>query len=544
MTTDDDRTDSSSVPANSLVLLLTDESEIERLVLNIRDDCAVGYDQISGRFLKQNREKLIPAITFICNLSIETGVFPDIYKKSVITPIHKSGDRDSVENYRPISLLPIMSKILEKLMNKRLVDYLNSNNLLSSCQYGFRLGRSTDDAVHELTDFVARRLDAKNKTISVFLDLAKAFDTVSVTILLDRLERIGVRGVAHQLFSSYLKNRTQVVKIGQITSSELPVTYGVPQGSVLGPTLFLVYINQLCETQLRNGKLIAFADDTALLFHASNWCEAYQYAQEGLNKVSNWLSRNSLALNVSKTKYLTFSIDRRGQPSDHKLISHSNICYSKTHCSCPQLTHSDTIKYLGVIVDSHLNFYAHLDLVTSRVRKLIYVFKTLRHLADLKILRMVYQSLCQSILCYCISAWGGASKTHLLKLERAQRAILKIAAFLPRLYPTTAVYDFWKVLTVRQLFIVSVVLRKHSLITYDPLLAINRRRRGRVCYNLSFNTAFAHRFFCFLGSYLYNKLNNILSLYHLPKHSCKTKLTLWLCNLDYVSTEDFIVVMK
>lgn len=535
---------SASVPINSLVLFPTDEAEIEVLVMNLKDSCAVGHDQISGRLLKLHREMLVPAITFICNLSIKTGVFPEIYKKSIIAPIHKGGDRNSVENYRPISLLPVISKILERVINKRLTDFLERNNLLSPSQFGFRTGRSTDDAVLELTEFVARSLDDGDKVMGIFLDLAKAFDTVSVSALLDRLESIGVRGLSHQLFVSYLSNRFQAVKIDKWTSFELPVTYGVPQGSVLGPTLFLIYVNQLCEKKLRNGKLIAFADDTVLLFRASDWCEAFRCAQEGLNQVSDWLSNNSLALNGIKTKYMTFSIDSRGQPTGLKLILHANTCLNQLHCCCPDLVLTDTVKYLGVMLDSNLNFRHHLELVTGRIRKLLFVFKTLRHLTDHKILKLVYLSLCQSLLGYCISSWGGAHKTHLLRLERAQRAVLKVAAFLPFLFPTTELYNFWKVLTVRQLFILSVVLRKHSLLMFDPHLTSHRRRKGAVCTTLLFSTRFAQRFFCFLGNFLYNRLNTTLNIYPLTKHTCKKKLTLWLLDLNYENTEKLITVIK
>ncbi|CAG9121615.1 unnamed protein product [Plutella xylostella] len=219
-------------------------------------------------------------------MCFKNGVFPDLFKKSLIHPIHKGGNRDVVGNYRPISVLPALSKILEKLMNSRLTNYLEKENLISNSQFGFRAGRSTEDAVSSLTEYIVDLLDNKRKCIGIFLDLAKAFDTVSIPILLSKMENIGIRGQSLEIFSDYLTNRTQRVKIGNLTSSDLPVTFGVPQGSVLGPSLFLIYINELCLHTPVNGRIFSFADDTALVYEGETWMEARNNAETGLQKVN------------------------------------------------------------------------------------------------------------------------------------------------------------------------------------------------------------------------------------------------------------------
>lgn len=527
----------------SFGLLDTDEAEIESIITSLKNNCAKGWDGIPSSILKQYKNILIPPITHVCRLSLSAGVFPDAFKKAVIKPIYKAGDRSLISNYRPISLLPSLSKVLERIMNKRLMNYLEVNNLLSPHQYGFRAERSTASAVHGLTEFIVGGLDEGRKCLSVFLDLAKAFDTVSIPLLLQKLEHLGIRGLSLNLFRSYLTNRSQLVKIDNHISNDLPVLYGIPQGSILGPSLFLVFINDLCNMQLNNGKIVSFADDTALIFEAPTLEELFINAQNGLNSILRWLGHNLLTINADKTKYMLFSI-RNTLSQHHNLNLTAHTCnFDPILCTCPVLENVSTIKYLGINLDQNLNFKTHINLLSTRTRKLVYIFKNLRHIADQKILKVTYYALCQSILTYCITIWGGAHKTTLKKLEVAQRTILKVSTFRPYLFSTSKLYEECKVLSVRQLFIASTVLRKHSLLTYDPNFSQNQRRHDLVCTGKIFKTSFAKRFFVFLGSYLYNKCNGVNKIYALNRYNCKNKVTDWLLNLNYEDTEDLFDVI-
>ncbi|XP_062529771.1 uncharacterized protein LOC134200606 [Bombyx mori] len=264
----------------SFVLLNTDSNEVSRMIAGLKSKCSVGWDNISNDLLKQHCHLLATPLTYIFNLCLSNGTFPSCLKKAVIIPIHKSGERDKVQNYRPISIFPSISKLLERLINTRLVRYLESNSLLSNSQFGFRTGKSTDNAVYELVDYIVQNLDKGNKTLGLFLDLAKAFDTVSIPILTKKLEKIGIRGVQLKLFNDYLTDRYQCVKFDNYFSRDIPVTYGVPQGSILGPVLFLIYINDLLELNSVRGKIISYADDTVLLFSAGTWDSVFREAQE------------------------------------------------------------------------------------------------------------------------------------------------------------------------------------------------------------------------------------------------------------------------
>ena len=524
---------------HSFVFLDTDSREVETIIDSLRSDSASGIDGISSSFLQQYKSLIVPPFTFIINLCISKGVFPDLFKKALIHPIHKSGKRDRVNHYRPISVLPAMSKVLERIMNTRLKKFLEDNKLLSDAQYGFRNKKSTNDAVYELTETIVGALDKKMKCIAIFLDLAKAFDTVSIPRLISKLERIGVRGSQLNFFKSYLNGRTQRVRIGDFTSNERPVDYGVPQGSILGPTLFLVYVNAMCNLKLESGKLIAFADDTALIFTTNSWCKTFEVAQNGFNQVTDWLSENSLSLNVDKTKFLTFSNRRLLTFSDeHYIAAHIHTCSEHNSCSCARLSRMNSVKYLGVIIDYRLTFIDHIESLTNRVRKLIYLFKQLRSAAEPNTLKMVYFSLCQAVLGYCIGSWGGASRSHLIGLERAQRAVLKVCTFKHFRFPTQELYEYCQVLTVRQLFILQTILKVHSSCIPNPQSQVKRTciiQRKNICH-----TSLAQRFYYFLGSYLYNKANNFLSMERDSVHTCKQKLKSWLSSLSYNDTETLL----
>lgn len=527
---------------HSLVLHKTDTEEIRSLIFGLKSNSSVGRDNIPAEFLKKFHTLMVPLLTYICNLAIETSKFPKQLKLADVLPIYKSGSRDRVDNYRPISILPTLSKIMEKVLNKRLCTYLENNKLLSSSQFGFRSKLSTNDAVQAVTNFIVTNLDNNEKVIVIFLDLAKAFDTVPATLLLNKLEKLGVRDKQLALFKDYLTDRYQRVKIDEYYSSDLPINYGVPQGSVLGPTLFLTYINSLCELKMVNGRIVTFADDTALLFHAKTWTEVFNFAQIGFNRVLQWLTVNRLTLNVNKTKYIPFSIKKQSSSDLNSFSIKAHYCNTTNNiCSCPDLNKSDSIKYLGVVIDEHLNFNQHIDLLTSRLRKLIFVFKNLRHLANYKVIKIVYSSLCQSLMTYCITTWGGAPKTKMIQLERAQRAILKVSKSLPFIYPTNDLYRICEVLSVRRLFILQTVLEKHAKLQYDPNIE-KKRRKNNVCPSVGYNTQFSHKFFCFLGGYLYNKLNKKLSFYSLSTRESKNLIKHYLLNLDYNTTENLLTV--
>lgn len=528
--------------SNSFVLLNTDIDEVMGIINGLKDNCATGWDNIPNNILKTYKYFLAPPLTHIFQICLSEGIFPKLLKKSVVTPVFKAGDKNCVDNYRPISVLSGLSKILEKLINNRLIKYLEDNKLLSNNQFGFRPKRSTAQAVHKLTNYISTNLDNGMHTIGIFLDLAKAFDTISNSLLLHKLETIGIRGTQLLLFSDYLSNRLQCVKIGQQTSTELENSgFGIPQGSILGPTLFLIYINDLCSQSIHNGIIMSYADDTAILFSAKSKEEVYEHAQKGFNIVTNWLQNNLLTLNPDKTKYILFSM-RNTALSNINIYAHNCSTNADTACSCPTLVQAEQLKYLGVTIDSNLNFRKHIELLCTRMRKLIYIFKSLRNIADYKLIRQVYLALCQSVITYCITSWGGAAKSTLLPLERAQRAILKVATFRPFRFPTHELYKVCNVLTVRQLFILNIILHQHTALPFVPVPS-DKRRKDLVCTKPQTKHAFARRFYVFLGPFLYNKLNKLLDFYSVSCKKCSYLISEYLATLNYTDTEKLLEIL-
>ncbi|CAB3254600.1 unnamed protein product [Arctia plantaginis] len=531
-----------NINANSLVLLPTDESEVELIIRSLRKDAAVGWDAIPAHLLQKCSNTLVPIITHICNISMAEGIFPKSFKRAVVHPIFKGGDRDSVSNYRPISVLPALSKILEKLLNTRLTIFLQKNSILAPNQFGFRVGMSTEDAVASLVDEIVNSLENGQKCLSIFLDLTKAFDTVSVPHLLRNMEGMGIRGYALGIFKDYLSDRTQCVKIDDIVSSSEPLLFGVPQGSILGPTLFLLYINSLCTLSLPYSSIITYADDTAILVRGSDWPLMFARAECALSRVMQWLSNNLLTLNLKKTTYITFSKTAKTQPplETFNIRAHTCSTYTSTDtCNCPIILRSAHTKYLGVFVDSHISWKYQLSNVTARVRKMIYIFKKLRYTADFDTLKSVYYALCQSVLTYCISIWGGAVKSYLLPLERAQRAVLKVMTFRPIRYSTAQLYQECELLTVRQLFVLETICRKHIGLEYD--IEVTRKRRARkVCQAQSSRSALAARSFNVVSCHLYNVANEYCDIYPLTRSQCKKRVTTWLLSKSYEDTENLI----
>ncbi|CAG9106505.1 unnamed protein product [Plutella xylostella] len=467
---------------DSFYLSPTDPHEIGRHIRGLKTSSAPGLDGFNTRLIKEISQSVVTPLSRIFNLSIETGVFPTCWKLAAVVPIHKGGNKKEPSNYRPISLLSIFSKLLEKIVNKRLVNFLESNFLLSPNQFGFRQGKSTEDAIQRLVSGVSSALDKGDACIGVFLDLAKAFDTVSPLILLKKLESLGIRGVAYDWFKSYLADRRQCVKIGNHIADPEKNTFGVPQGSILGPTLFIAYINDITTQLSGNDKVdvVCYADDTALVFRGSSWPDAFNETQRGLNIVSKWLTNNLLTLNSIKTKYLCFHKTRASSPALVPALK-IHVCdgLADTDCGCSTIGNTTAIKYLGVMIDERLSFKDHVLTLSGKIRKVIYIMKLLRDAASKNVLLLVYQSLCQSLLSYCVTVWGGAAKTLIINLERAQRAVLKVMLKLKFRHPTHRLFVDVNLLTVRQLYIFRVLLAHHNTAS-NELSAQSHRRVPRL----------------------------------------------------------------
>lgn len=360
-------------------------------------------------------EEISPIIVKLFNLSVAKGVFPDCLKVGRVIPVHKSGDKKNTGNYRPISTLPILSKIFERLMSCRLYEYLNKNNLLCKHQFGFRTKSSTSDALIEFLDHAYASLDCGDIMLAVFLDFSKAFDTVNHAILIDKLEHVGVRGSNNDWFNSYLCNRKQFVEVGAAKSNLRNITVGVPQGSVLGPLLFLLYINDMSNSS-PEAQLVHFADDTTMFRSGNNFDTLVASINSQLVSVDEWLCVNRLSLNVSKTTYMVIS-NRDIPPLIDIRIR--GIQLVRSHCA----------KFLGVFIDDKLRFEDHIRSVHMKISRAVGIIRRILSLVPPDIILKLYYSLIYPHLTYGVAAWGKSGVTLLERIVGLQRRALKLLPF-------------------------------------------------------------------------------------------------------------------
>jgi hypothetical protein len=281
---------------NSIFLSPTNEQEIKAIIQSFPSKSSYGFDEVSMNLLKKTSLNILNPLTKIINLSLSTGVVPSKIKISKVCPIYKEGPEDVFGNYRPISLLTSFSKVFERIVFTRLNTYLIQNNILISSQYGFRTSYSTEMAIHDFYHKISDGIDDNNYVIGLFVDLKKAFDTVNHKVLLTKLNHYGIRGVALQWIENYLSNRQQYVSLNKTISDLKTVRCGVPQGSILGPLLFIIYINDIvnCSKLLY---MILYADDTNIIYTHKDLNTLITTVNCELNKLSSWFSANRLTLN-------------------------------------------------------------------------------------------------------------------------------------------------------------------------------------------------------------------------------------------------------
>ena len=398
----------------------TDPKEVADLIDNLDDKKSPGPNGIPVILLKKFKEFFSFWLAKLINLCFETGVFPDLLKFAKITPLHKKESKLDFHNYRPISLLSIYSKIFEKLIYSRVYAYLVKYNLISSKQFGFRSNHSCNHAIISLTEHVKKLLDDGHVVCGVFVDLEKAFDTVHHEILCDKLNAYGLRGKVNDLFKSYLSNRKQFVSLNGFESSTEDITCGVPQGSTLGPLLFLLYINdfRLCLTDASSGH---FADDTFIIYNSKKLKTIETVINHELKQVIKWLRLNKLSLNAGKTELIFFH-------SSSKKIDFSKVFINFNGI---RLNPVDFVKYLGMYIDKHLNWNQHIHELSKKLSQANGILSKLRYNAPIEVCIQVYYALFYSNLIYGCNAWGVTSEENIQAIEILQRKCVRILTFAP-----------------------------------------------------------------------------------------------------------------
>ena len=380
---------------------------------------ATGMDLISGRFLRDSANTTARVITHLVNLSINQGKFPSEFKRARVVPLHKKHSKTDAGNYRPVSILTTMSKVFERLVFEQVEDYLSSKKLIYEHQSGFRSAHSTETCLIDLFDCVKKNFSDGNLVGMVLLDLQKAFDTVNHFILLAKLKCLGFNETTVKWFSSYLTQRSQVCDVDGARSEPLEIECGVPQGSILGPLLFLIYVNDMPAAV--KCKLLLYADDSALLVPGKKREEIELALSKELEGACEWLIDNKLSIHLGKTECILFGTRKRLAKAGQL-----NVVYGNT-----KIAEKDSVKYLGVELDRHLSANQIASKLISRsTGKLKFLYRNTQAF-DFSIKKMLISSLFQCHFDYACSAWysglTGKLKTKLqVTQNRAIRYILNL----------------------------------------------------------------------------------------------------------------------
>ena len=454
---------------NSMYTRPVDSSEVYEIIKNMKNKATLDT-KVNPLKIANSDFKFTNALAKIISSSFQEGIFPQQLKVARVVPVFKSGSRNDVANYRPISLLDSFSKIYEKLMHNRVVEFMESNESFHELQYGFRSGRSCEHALLTAQNHILHSLNKQQISLLLLIDFSKAFDMVEHSILLKKFEYYGIRGTTKKWFASYLCNREQFVSVNGIDSIKKTIKYGVPQGSILGPLLFVIYINDLPNI-FRLAKFILYADDANIIISGQSMHEIEQQLAELIPALTKWVGSNGLKLNLKKTNYMIFS-KRKIENMRDVFISGIKI-ERKSEC-----------RFLGVIIDDKLCWAKHINAVKAKMSRYVGIMYRIKSLLPVKARLQIFHSFVQSHLNFCPLVWGFASKRYIESLFTSQKKGLRAAIpgyvnyyYRDGVLPThtKSYFNKFKILTVHGIIVTNTLTFMHKVHNFPHSLPISIR---------------------------------------------------------------------
>lgn len=396
----------------SVYVTLITAQEVNEALVKQKNKNSSGFDELTAKILVYIKDSIIDHLVYLYNFSINEGCFPQILKEATVTPIYKKGSAQDIENFRQISVISIISKLFERIIYNKIIPFIEKNNILTAAQHGFRANKSTETATCHLLDYVYRNVDKGKYVISLSFDLSKAFDTINKEFLKQKLYNIGIRGNILAWFISYMEGRVMKVKVQGTKSEAEELLLGVPQGSVLGPLLFMLYINDL-PSYISKGHLTMFADDFTVTLTADTPEELQKAVIVTIEEVSTWSQRNKLILNTNKTVLIQFYIQKPLPP---------NITL------CDNINPSDSVKLLGTYIDCKLSFGLQVEHVCNQLNKAYFAILQMKSTLDETGLVNIYYALAYSHISYNIICWGSSTTSDRVFIcqKRLVRLIYKL----------------------------------------------------------------------------------------------------------------------
>lgn len=417
---------------------------------------SAGVDDITVHDLCRNFESLKKVLLTLINDLLETGYIPDELKSALVVPLFKGGAPNQVSSYRPISILSSISQILEKHIFVAMSSFLEKHAIFTPNQYGFISGRGTTNLLEHFSDILHSTFDKNMYACALFIDVAKAFDSVNHKLLLDKLYRIGFRGPFHAILENYLSNRSQIVSIDNFHSSQVSLTSGVPQGSILSPLFFNIYVNDMSSVTT-NCVILQYADDTVLLSQHISYHHAINMLQVDANKVMDWFQANKLRVNTTKTKLICFRNPLKSVSLTAPLFLHNSGCSCST---CEPVHYVNTIKYLGIHFDCDLSWNTHMSYLCQRLRTVACMMYHIKAFLPLTIRKCIMHALTYSVLRYGITIFFNCPLLWQSRIDRILRNTLKSIAYNTECSKNVNLFSFLELPTFHSLFL-QTVIRRH-----------------------------------------------------------------------------------